>query len=118
MHGVHVDRVQFPAARLYNNCMEYLLILILFFLSAVAAIWRFKIQLYHSRREGIVITLVFFFVGVVWDSFAVYRQHWTFLGPGLVGIKIGLLPIEEYLFFLVMPFWIMTVYKVLDEMIR
>jgi lycopene cyclase domain-containing protein len=98
--------------------MEYLLILFLFFISGLAIEWKFKIHLYHTRRERIFMTLLFFVVGIAWDSFAVWRQHWAFLGHGLSGLYVGNLPIEEYVFSLVIPFWIITIYKLLDKKIR
>lgn len=72
-------------------------------------------RLYNSRRERLIIPLVFFVIAAVWDNFAVYRGHWSFEGAGLIGIKIGLIPLEEYLFFLIIPYFIITVYKVLKR---
>lgn len=80
--------------------------------------WKYKVHLYRSQRERVLISLLFFVVGVCWDSFAVFQRHWIFPGDGLIGIKIGLLPIEEFLFFLIMPFWTLTVYKILDRKIK
>ncbi len=97
---------------------EYLLILLcLFFIS----FWlenRYHIHLYHNRRERLVIVGIFFIIGVVWDSIAVYRGHWTFLSGKNVGIYFGVLPFEEYLFFLVIPFMIITLYKILHSMLH
>ena len=90
---------------------EYLLILLLFLASALFMEWKYKFHLYHSQRERIIISLHFFIIGILWDYFAVWRQHWIFPGPGLIGIKIGPLPLEEYLFFIIMPFFVITIYK-------
>ncbi|MFB6204375.1 MAG: lycopene cyclase domain-containing protein [Candidatus Nanohaloarchaea archaeon] len=60
------------------------------------------------------VTLFFFSVGVAWDSFAVLRGHWSFGSTGLTGIRIGVLPLEEYIFMVVVPFWIITVYRLFD----
>jgi lycopene cyclase domain-containing protein len=93
--------------------MEYTFVLI--FLAVVALIleYRYRIRLYSSRRERWLIPLFFFFVGLGWDSFAVWRGHWYFDYSNLLGIQIGLLPLEEYLFFVVIPYFILTVYRVL-----
>ncbi len=90
---------------------EYLSILVILFLSTLYMEWRYKVRCYHSIKERIVLTLHFFVFGTLWDYFAVWRHHWAFPGGGLVGIYIGILPLEEYLFFLIMPFFILTVYK-------
>ena len=98
--------------------MEYLIILLALLISAIFLEWRYRIHLYHSRNERLIITGLFFVIGVMWDQFAIFRGHWEFPGTGLVGLKIGLMPLEEYLFILIIPFWIITIYKVLDKKIK
>jgi lycopene cyclase domain-containing protein len=39
-----------------------------------------------------------------WDVFATWRRHWYFNSQGILGIKIINLPVEEWLFFIVIPF--------------
>ena len=39
-----------------------------------------------------------------WDIFATWRGHWYFNPEGIFGIKIINLPLEEWLFFIVVPF--------------
>jgi len=68
-----------------------------------------------NLRERVLVTLIFFVVGVLWDHFAIWRGHWIFPGKGLIGIRIGLMPLEEYLFIFIIPFWVLTVYKVVDK---
>lgn len=92
----------------------YLAILAVLFGSALLLEWRFNIHLYDTRRERILVTVLFFVIGVAWDTFSVIEKTWIFPGNGLVGIWIGVLPLEEYLFFLVVPYWILTVYKLID----
>lgn len=95
--------------------MEYLLVLLALLASAVWMERRFHVHLYDSRRERIVVTAVFFVVGVAWDTVAILRGHWSFNSEHLVGVTIGVMPLEEYLFILIVPFWILTTYRVLDE---
>lgn len=59
-----------------------------------------------------------FVVGLIWDYFATWRRHWISPGDGLVGFRILGLPIEEYLFFLVMGYWALTVYRILESKYR
>jgi lycopene cyclase domain-containing protein len=42
-------------------------------------------------------------LGVGWDLYAVNRGHWSFDRHYLLGVCVGGLPIEELLFFLVIP---------------
>lgn len=39
-----------------------------------------------------------------WDVFATWRGHWYFNPRGVFGIRIINLPLEEWLFFIVVPF--------------
>jgi lycopene cyclase domain-containing protein len=39
-----------------------------------------------------------------WDIFATWRAHWYFNPEGVFGINIINLPVEEWLFFIVVPF--------------
>lgn len=98
--------------------MEYILILACLFLITLLLEIKFRVHLYKNRIERIFIPLFFFVFGTAWDSYAVFRGHWIFSGKGLIGINIGLLPLEEYLFFLIIPYFILTAYKVLDKIVR
>ena len=42
-------------------------------------------------------------LGVAWDEYAVRHGHWHFDRRYLVGLRLAGLPIEEVLFFLVIP---------------
>ncbi|MFB6166838.1 MAG: lycopene cyclase domain-containing protein [Candidatus Nanohaloarchaea archaeon] len=95
--------------------MEYLVILSLLLGSAVLLEWRYDVRLYRSMQERLAVTGIFFIVGVAWDTYAIMNGHWSFSGDALVGVRIGVMPLEEYLFILIVPFWILTVYTVVDE---
>ena len=49
-----------------------------------------------------LIIVVIIFGG--WDVFAARRGHWYFNPQGIIGMKILNLPVEEWLFFIVIPF--------------
>ncbi|OGI82651.1 hypothetical protein A3I95_01670 [Candidatus Nomurabacteria bacterium RIFCSPLOWO2_02_FULL_44_12] len=91
------------------------MILIIFFVFTLLLEKTHKIHLYHNRKERSEIVGLFFVIGVIWDTFAIWRSHWYFPGGGTLGIKIGLMPLEEYLFILIIPYFIITLYKVLDS---
>jgi len=91
--------------------MEYLLILIAILLISIFVEHKYHMHLYNSRKERTLIPILFFIIGSLWDTFAIWRGHWNFGGSGLIGIKIGLMPLEEYLFMLIVPYAILTHYK-------
>lgn len=95
--------------------MEYIIILLFLLCVQLFLEHKFHLHLYKSRKERFIIPLIFFVIGIAWDSFAVARGHWSFNMDKLLGIKIGYLPIEEYLFFLIIPYSILTIYRVLKR---
>ena len=58
---------------------------------------------FDSYGQAVLVFGSPFAIGVVWDSFSIYRGYWTFNGRFLVGVTVGLMPIEEYLFIIVIP---------------
>ena len=54
-------------------------------------------------------------IGVVWDSYAILRGHWTFGEQFFIGVKVGVTPVEEYLFMLIIPFSVLVLYKIVTE---
>tara|TARA_B100001964_G_C14094889_1_gene536548 strand:+ start:531 stop:824 length:294 start_codon:yes stop_codon:yes gene_type:complete len=95
--------------------MEYILVLIAILLISIFLDHKYHTKLYDSRKERILIPIVFLILGSIWDTFAIWRGHWSFSGSGLIGIKIGLMPLEEYLFMLIIPYAILTHYKALRK---
>ena len=48
------------------------------------------------------------------DIYAVAKGVWKFPGSGITGIHLLTLPIEEYLFMLIIPYFVLVVYKTID----
>jgi lycopene cyclase domain-containing protein len=94
--------------------MEYILILLFFLLVAITLERVYRVHLYHNRKERFTIVFLFFIVGIIWDSFAISRGDWIFPAGKNLGITIGVMPLEEYLFILIIPYAILTIYKVVD----
>ena len=92
---------------------EYLILLIVIFLITLFLEFKFRVKLYSTRKERIIIPILFFVVGVILDSFAIWRGYWNF--GELMGITIGFMPLEEYLFMIIFPYFIITLYRVLKK---
>ncbi len=55
--------------------------------------------------KALILTLfILVFIFGAWDVFATWRGHWYFNSQSIYGLKIINLPVEEWLFFLVIPF--------------
>ena len=91
--------------------MEYLILLISVFLICITVKLRYKLKLFKSAKEGALVFGSLFVIGSAWDSFALFRGYWTYDEKFFVGIKIGFLPLEEYLFMIVIPLLTLTIYR-------
>jgi lycopene cyclase domain-containing protein len=72
-----------------------------------------KVAFYNKWPQlvwGIGITGAFF---IVWDMLKTYYGVWAFNPEYLIGIYIGNLPIEEWLFFLTVPYACVFIYECL-----
>ena len=97
--------------------MEYLIGLISVFLVCTAMKLRYNLRLFKSAKEGLLVMGSLFVIGSVWDSFAVLRGYWNYREQFLVGIRIGVMPLEEYLFVLVIPFLTLVVHRIVEKRI-
>lgn len=98
-----------------GSAMEYLGILLFVFLVFAFLKIRCNIQLFKSIKKGVTFTIACLTIGIVWDSYAILRGHWSFGEQFFVGIKIGVMPVEEYLFILIIPFSVLVLYKIVAE---
>ena len=87
---------------------EYLITLLSLLALGIVIHTYFKMDLF-KKTQYIYIFIVFIIIGFVWDYVAVQRGFWTY-GEG-IGIILFNLPIEEYLFYIVIPYFIIVVYR-------
>ncbi len=97
--------------------MEYLILLISIFLVCTAIKLRYDIRLFKSAKEGLLVMGSLFVIGSSLDSFAVLRGYWNYGDQFFVGIRVGVMPLEEYLFMFVIPFLTLVVYRIVREKI-
>jgi lycopene cyclase domain-containing protein len=60
-------------------------------------------RVYARWRRLLPALLPGFVLGVGWDLYAIHRHQWSFDRRYLVGISVAGLPLEEALFFVVIP---------------
>lgn len=73
--------------------------------------YKYNIKIYKSFRQRLTLSLFVFVVAIICDSWLVSQNIISFNMNKLIGIKIGLLPIEEYIFYLVVPYMVLFLYK-------
>ena len=85
-----------------------------FLILAIFLHQKFHLKIYKSKKVMAATVLAAFITGILWDYYATWRHHWIFPGNGLIGIRILGLPIEEFLFFLIMPYWGLTIFRLIE----
>jgi len=92
--------------------LEYLFLLVSILLICIIVNLRFKLQIFESSKQAVVVLASLFVIGSVLDSFAVLRGYWSYNEKKnfFVRIKIGVLPLEEYLFMIVIPYLTLTIF--------
>jgi len=76
---------------------------------------KYKIQLFNSVKEGLVLAILLLVIGGLWDSYAILRGYWSFEEEFFIGIDIGIMPLEEYLFMLIIPFLVLVLYRIVTR---
>lgn len=78
--------------------------------------WRLKLYAqWRSIFKGIIVMSVIF---IPWDVWFTYKGVWWFSDQYILGIKVFHLPLEEWLFFLIVPYACVFIYEVLNYYIK
>jgi len=99
---------------------KYLYLLLNIFTISVPLIRSFEPQIAFYKRFkalglGLLITSIFF---IIWDIIFTHQGIWGFNSIYLTGISLFGLPIEEYLFFITVPYACLFIYRTLNYFIK
>lgn len=94
---------------------EYAIILSVFFIVAAVVQKKYRLTIYRSTRQMVVTNLLFLLVAVAWDQYAIARGHWFFGEQFLLGPRIGYMPIEEFRFTFIMPYFVLVLYRLIEK---
>lgn len=70
----------------------------------------------NFKNLGISI-FILFIIGVIWDQISVRLGIWSFSQDMIVGNLFGM-PIEEYLFIIFVPLLVITVYTLVNKIMK
>lgn len=87
----------------------YLEYLALVFSGTLALGFFFKTRIPIGRALKAIFPVALFFIA--WDGLAVMRGHWSFNPEFLLGVFVGNQPLEEIVFFFVIPFFYITIWE-------
>lgn len=99
--------------------MKYTYLLLNFFTILVPFLRSFEPKLHFYKKwkfyfPALVITAIFF---LVWDYFKTKYGIWSFNEDYILGLKLGGLPLEEYLFFITVPYACTFIYETVSHFI-
>lgn len=75
-------------------------------------------RVYRRPRRMLSALVPTFFAFVAWDVVAIRLGHWTFAPEYTTGVKIGNIPLEELVFFVVIPLCAMLSYEAVRNILR
>ncbi|MDD5108182.1 MAG: lycopene cyclase domain-containing protein [Candidatus Omnitrophica bacterium] len=83
---------------------EYMVVLILSIVVPFLLSFWPGLKFYRNIRSLFISVFLIVIIFGSWDIFATYRGHWYFNPRGVWGFRVINLPLEEVLFFVVIPF--------------
>ena len=90
--------------------------LILIFPLLLSFKWKFKYYKYYKPLFSSIIIVGLSYI--IWDAIVTFRGDWWFNKDYLIGLEIAGLPIEEILFFIVVPYSCIFIYENLVYFIK
>ena len=98
--------------------MSYFQILVIVYFTFLIANMLCKIKVYPKIGRVVIYSVIFLIFGYIWDKYCVSHGHWVFNSNHILGIWIGGLPLEEYLFFVIVPYGSISVYEIVNKFLE
>lgn len=95
--------------------MEELIILIFLLAASVALEAKYKLILYHSEKERVLTVLIILIIMIAEEQVARINKIWLFPGPGMTGIYVFGLPLDLYLFYIILPYFVFVVFELIHR---
>ncbi|QZE26147.1 lycopene cyclase domain-containing protein [Brevibacterium casei] len=96
---------------------EYLALMAACVLITLPLEFVFSARVYRRWRLLLAALLPVVIVFAVWDLIAIARDHWTYSPEFVTGIEFGALPLEELVFFIVIPVCALLSYEAVGTML-
>lgn len=71
----------------------------------------FRARVYRRALTALRSMVVMVIAFIAWDLLGIVRGHWSYNPAYVTGWRIGLVPIEEIVFFLVIPWCALLTYE-------
>ena len=98
--------------------LHYLYVLICVAICAFGVNLAFRLKISKSWRTFLKVDICVLVIYVAWDIWAVHKKNWRFDPSQILGLKVfGGLPIEEILFFIIVPLMTVLTYLALTKLV-
>jgi len=74
-----------------------------------------KIRLFKNPKQMLLFWGFVFIIAIIWDHFAIWRGHWIYPQDKIIGINIGLMPIEDFFFIFVVNYACLLFYRLSER---
>lgn len=82
---------------------QYIILLLGCLLITLPLEFLLRARVYRRPRRLVMALLPVVVIFVAWDLLGIVRGHWTYNPRYVTGVQFGVVPLEELLFFLVIP---------------
>jgi lycopene cyclase domain-containing protein len=97
---------------------HYLLVLSFIACCAVAVTLAFKIRIKRFWRNFLLADASILVIYLIWDYWAIKKENWSFDSEQILGTYLfSIVPIEEVLFFIIVPLMTVIVYVTLAKIL-
>jgi lycopene beta-cyclase len=77
-----------------------------------------RARVYRRPRRLLLALLPTVVIFTIWDVVGILRNHWTYSPQFTTGIRLGVMPIEELVFFIVVPICGLLTYEAVGDVLR
>ncbi len=97
--------------------LHYLLVLAFIAFCAIGVNFGFRLQIFRRLKQFLFTDALILVVYLLWDGWAVNKGSWFFDPSQILGTKFfGKLPVEEVLFFIIVPLMAVLTYLALSKL--
>jgi len=98
--------------------LHYLYVLLFVGICAIGVNLGFRLKISAKWRIFLRVDICILVIYVAWDIWAVQNKNWRFDSAQILGFRLfGALPIEEILFFIIVPLMTILVYLALNKLV-
>ena len=97
---------------------QYLALMALCVILTVPLEFVLRARVYRRPRRLLLALLPTVVVFTIWDVVGILRNHWTYSPTFTTGIHLGVMPLEELVFFIVIPICGLLTYEAVGDVLR